>query len=145
MCLYSSGFRFSIAFSVSYRFLTWIYPYQSSWVMNCSFQWWKGCLQQHVGDVSISIPFAQVSILWSVCVELWKMPEVTLDFSFRLFFCQMLEVDFFPFRCYWYFCWWYICRLRSLMDCSHGKVMISERCGKSLMWDPHHRVSIQCD
>lgn len=96
-------------------------------------------------NVSISIPFAQVLVLWSVCVELWKMPEVTLDFSCRLFFVKMLEVDFFPFRCYWYFCWRYICRLRSLMDCSHGKVMISERCGKSLMWDPYHRVSIQCD
>lgn len=39
-------------------------------------------------NVSISIPFAQVLILWSVCVELWKMPEVTLDFSCRLFFVK---------------------------------------------------------
>lgn len=85
---------------------------------------------------------------WSFGAFVWsfgRCPKWRWIFHVVFFFVKMLEVDFFPFRCYWYFCWRYICRLRSLMDCSHGKVMISERCGKSLMWDPYHRVSIQCD
>ena len=147
MCLYSSGFRFSIVFSVSYRFFDLdIMPYQSSWVMNCSFQWWKGRLQQHVGKCLHLNPICSgFGPLERLCGALEDARSDAGFFMSSFFFVKMLEVDFFPFRCYWYFCWWYICRLRSLMDCSHGKVMISERCGKSLMWDPYHRVSIQCD
>ena len=123
MCLYSSSFvfyRFLIDFWLGYN-----YPYQSSWVMNCSSQWWKGRLQQHVGKCLHLNPICSgFDPLERLCGAL-EDARSDAGFFMSSFFCQMLEVDFFPFRCYWYFCWWYICRLGSLMDCTHGKVMIS--------------------